>query len=112
MLDIIRILELTACLLCLCLRVGAQTLLPDNMEDAECTTEVESMDWGVQVHWSSATTVSNFNIPLVGDLDGDGHPEVVCFALDGDYSYDPRKNNQLLVFDGVTKQQKAQPTEC
>ena len=52
MLDIIRIFELTACLLCLCVRVGAQTLLPDNMVEADCYTDVDAMDWGVQVHWS------------------------------------------------------------
>lgn len=87
----------------------AQATLPDNMVEAECMAEVESMDWGVQVHWSSSTVVSNFNIPLVGDLDNDGHPEILCFSLAGQSSYPNQGNivSQLLVFDGVTKQPKA-----
>ena len=101
-------------ILVLCLfavvRVFAQVILPDNMEDADCSTEVDAMDWGVQVHWSSSVnTVSNLNIPLVGDLDDDGHPEILCFSFAGQ-SYTPGYgdfDNQLLVFDGVTKQQKA-----
>ena len=86
---------------------SAQNNYPDNMVEADCSTEVEAIDWGVHVQWSSTTIVSNLNIPLVGDLDGDGHPEVLCFAKDGDINSDPRRNNKMLVFDGVTKQQKA-----
>lgn len=86
---------------------SAQNNYPDNMVEADCSTEVEAIDWGVHVQWSSTTIVSNLNIPLVGDLDGDGHPEVLCFAKEGDINSDPRRNNKLLVFDGVTKQQKA-----
>ena len=87
----------------------AQVVLPDNMVEADCTTEVESMDWGVVNSWSSGTIVSNLNIPLVGDLDGDGHPEVLCFSLSGQSSYSGQGNinSQALVFDGVTHQQKA-----
>ena len=85
----------------------AQNVLPDNMVETDCTTDAVAMNWGISNHWSSSTVVSNYNIPLVGDLDGDGHPEVVCFAHDGDYFQDPRKNDQLLVFDGVTHLQKA-----
>lgn len=88
-------------------RIFAQNNLPDNMTIADCSTEVEPMDWGVVNSWSSDIIVSNLNIPLVGDLDNDGHPEVLCFARDGDINSDPRRNNKILVFDGVTKQQKA-----
>ena len=85
----------------------AQVVLPDNMEVADCVTDIDLTSWGVSNSWSSSAVVSNFNIPLVGDLDGDGHPEVVCFSKDGDVPDDPRKNNRMLVFDGVTKQLKA-----
>lgn len=88
----------------------AQNNYPDNMVEADCSTDVEPMNWGVQVHWSSnANVVSNLNIPLVGDLDNDGHPDILCFSLPGQSSYSGQGNidNQMLVFDGVTKQLKA-----
>ena len=85
---------------------SAQNNYPDNMVEADCSTDVEPMNWGVQVHWSSnANVVSNLNIPLVGDLDNDGHPDILCFSLPGQSSYSGQGNidNQMLVFDGVTK---------
>lgn len=82
---------------------------PDNVDSADCTVASAEHDWGVQIGWSSGTVVSNLNIPLVGDLDGDGHPEVVCFSLAGQSSYSGQGNinSEILVFDGVTKQLKA-----
>ena len=94
------------------LRASAQTNLPDNMEEADCITEVQVMTWGVVSAWSSSTIVSNFNTPLIGDLDGDGHPEILCFAISGESTLQNqgRINNQMLVFDGVTKQLEANIT--
>ena len=91
--------------------VCAQSL-PDNMVPSDCSTDVEAMTWGVQNSWSSSTVVSNLNIPLVGDLDGDGHPEILCFSLNGQTSNTEHwgqgnLDNQMLVYDGVTKQLKA-----
>ena len=99
-------------ILCLCAWAvsHAQVVLPDNMVQADCSTDVDAMSWGVNVHWSSASNVvSNLNIPLVGDLDGDGHPDILCFSLPGQSSYSGQGNinSQILVFDGVTKQLKA-----
>ena len=107
-----RLSVLTAVCLFSLLRVSGQSNLPDNIEVADCVTEVQSMTWGVMNSWSSSTIVSNLNIPLVGDLDGDGHPEILCFSLAGQSSYSGQGNidNQMLVFDGVTKQQKANIT--
>jgi len=95
--------------------LSAQTILPDNMVEADCAAEVESVSWGVENAWSSSNIVSNLNIPLVGDLDGDGHPEIVCFSLAGQshYANDGYIGNvgfELLVFDGVTQQLKATVT--
>jgi len=86
--------------------------LPDNIVSSDCSTEVEAMSWGVTNAWSSSNIVSNLNIPLVGDLDGDGHPEILCFSLNGQTSNTEHwgqgnLDNQMLVFDGVTKQLKA-----
>ena len=83
-----------------------QPNFPDNVDSATCTFLSEGTEWGIRVEWSSDPIVSNLNIPLVGDLDNDGHPEVVCFANQGDINIDPRRNNILLVFDGVTRQLK------
>lgn len=80
--------------------------LPDNIDSANCTIPSIGNDWGIQVGWSSTSIVCDFNIPLVGDLDDDGNPEIVCFSNDGQTSYDPRKANKVLIFDGVTKQLK------
>ena len=86
-------------------------IIPDNVDSADCTFLPEGMDWGVQVFWSSPNIVSNLNSPLVGDLDNDGHPEVLCFSLNGQISNTEHwgqgnLDNQMLVFDGVTKQLK------
>ena len=102
---------LTVCVFFL-LRASGQSGLPDNVEVTDCVKDVESTTWGVVNSWSSGTIVSNFVIPLVGDLDGDGHPEIMCFSLAGQSPYSTQGNtlSQILVFDGVTKQQKATVT--
>ena len=89
--------------------------MPDNVVMADCEADVESMAWGVENAWSSNAIVSNLNIPLVGDLDGDGHPEIVCFSLAGQshYANDGYYGNvgyEMLVFDGVTHQLKVTVT--
>jgi len=93
----------------------AQVNLPDNVVMVDCEADVESMAWGVVNAWSSNAIVSNLNIPLVGDLDGDGHPEIVCFSLAGQshYANDGYYGNvgyEMLVFDGVTHQLKVTVT--
>ena len=95
-----------------CVNMSAQAILPDNMVTADCAADIEAMSWGVTNAWSSSTIVSNFNTPLIGDLDGDGHPEILCFAISGESTLQNqgRINNQMLVFDGVTKQLEANIT--
>ena len=86
--------------------------LPDNIVPTGCSIEAESMVWGVTNAWSSPTIVSNLNIPLVGDLDGDGNPDIICFSLNGQSSY-PNQGNvgyEILVYDGVTHLLKATVT--
>ncbi|MBR4535094.1 MAG: gliding motility-associated C-terminal domain-containing protein [Bacteroidales bacterium] len=84
------------------------TFLPDNVDSANCVFFPDGTEWWIQTAWQSENIVSVLNTPLVGDLDGDGIPEIVCFARDGDNSTgDPRCNNHLLVFDGRSKAIKA-----
>jgi gliding motility-associated-like protein len=112
---IIAKLWILLCIIAFCFKMEAQVTLPDNMVEAECTTDVESFKWGVVNAWSSPTVVSNLNIPLVGDLDGDGYPEIICFSLAGQSHYvnDGYIGNvgfEMLVYDGVTHQLKATVT--
>ncbi|MBO6050725.1 MAG: VCBS repeat-containing protein, partial [Bacteroidales bacterium] len=88
------------------LTIISSDYLPDNIDSASCTYFPQGNEWGIRVGWSSEYTVSNLITPMVGDLDDDGNPEVVCFSSAGDVNDDPRKNNILLVYDGVTCQLK------
>lgn len=84
-----------------------EIVLPDNMDTANCEFFPDGVEWGVRVGWSSDRIASNFNVPLVGDLDDDGNPEIICCSQTGDMLVVPyRYNDEILVFDGVTKQLK------
>jgi hypothetical protein len=53
---------------------------PDNIGDAECFVVPSATAWGIKTAWKSPQTdISEFIIPLVGDLDNDNVPEIVCF---------------------------------
>ena len=87
---------------------------PDNVDSANCVIYPDANIWDVKIGWSSESIISNLNIPLVGDLNDDGVPEIVCFTKDGDitvqnpiYNYQNRYNTELIVFDGFTKHVKA-----
>ena len=103
-LDDISFTPLTTCFTTDSIRVNV-TNFPDNVDSADCTFLPEGTEWGVQIGWSSSSIVHNRAIPLVGDLDNDGHPEVVCFAESGltHYTLDLSRNNTILVYDGVSK---------
>jgi hypothetical protein len=76
--------------------------LPDNMSDAACFVDPPASLWGIGVDFSSAgSIVSAFNIPLVGDLDDDGIPEIVCFGSAGQLGA-PDKVQTMLIFNGKT----------
>lgn len=82
--------------------------LPDNIDTVECAVSIEGSVWNVKIGWSSDAIVSNHLIPLVGDLNDDGVPEIVCFTKDGDSHIPPyRYNNEIIVFDGFTTHVKA-----
>lgn len=73
--------------------------LPDNIQTANCTFTPEATEWGIVEDWSSTVNVSTLVIPLVGDIDNNGVPEIVCFAPSGGDFYNV---NTVLVFNSLT----------
>ncbi len=77
----------------------AQGTLPDNVQTSDCNYTPEAFQWGITEKWSSEVNVSTLLIPMVGDVDGDEIPEIVCFAPSGDDYYNA---NTVLMFDSQT----------
>jgi hypothetical protein len=77
---------------------------PENIGDAECFTTPESFSFTMIEQHRIVGGAHIKNIPLVGDLDGDGIPEIVTFGSSANYNQFQRIN----VFDGKTKALKAQ----
>lgn len=89
---------------------------PDNVNAEPCTFPIDSTEWGLELETtlgSSASSpegsVCNLITPLVGDLDDDGIPEIVCFGnKGGDVSGNPSSQlKRLLIYDGMTHQLKS-----
>ncbi|MCC6745679.1 MAG: VCBS repeat-containing protein [Acidobacteria bacterium] len=61
-------------------------------------------DWNSRtIVWKSDDLVGPFTDPAIGDLDGDGRPEIVIAPYNTDADYYPR----LFVFDGLTRKLRA-----
>jgi hypothetical protein len=80
----------------------------DNVGDAECFIEPQPTVWGIGVDWRSPeTNISEFIIPFVGDLDGDGTPEIVCFTTAGRITVTEGTNataaKTIAIYDGLSK---------
>lgn len=73
-------------------------------DSMNCVFNPEGKEWGIRLDWASDENVS-YIIPLIGDLDNDGHPEIVTFTPHTEPG-GPHYLYNLLVFDGVTKQLK------
>jgi hypothetical protein len=80
---------------------------PDNVVNADCTVPAGRITWSIDVSpiLLGTNNVSTFQTPYVGDLDGDGHVEIVvakAYTLSGGggactpWSY---YTNGMLVFD-------------
>ena len=64
---------------------SGQVPYPDNVTQESCSFPVESSDWSIQIDTvlgsgSDGDSVCTLITPLVGDLTGDGFPEIVCFS--------------------------------
>ena len=75
---------------------------PDNVDSADCTVFSIGHDWGIDLDWSSAEMVSPLVIPLVGDIDGDEVPEIICFAPNDFYTY--YGSDRILIFNTLSHQ--------
>lgn len=73
----INILGALIWLIGLCNIAQAQVTLPDNMVEANCTTDAMQQPWDAQV-LHSTSNIHCYYVPLVGDIDGDGITEIVA----------------------------------
>ena len=72
----------------------AQTVLPDNMVEADCSTEVEAMNWGIVQGNSSQSLSHMYAQPYIGDIDNDGQSEIVTVG----YSNSPRQASSIVIY--------------
>jgi hypothetical protein len=81
--------------------------LPDNILEGDCNAPLEGFEWGIREDWSSGDNIYCRINPLVGDLDDDGIPEIVCFDMMGN---NPNQTaaKTINVYDGRDKYLKAQ----
>ena len=84
-------------------------ILPDNILEADCNAPLQSFEWGIREDWSSNDNIYCRINPLVGDLDDDGIPEIVCFDMQGNSSSQTAAKT-IYVYDGQSKTLKAQIT--
>ena len=74
---VFRLGVLIAGCLAFLLRVSGQNNLPDNIEEADCITDVVEQPWDAHV-LHSINDIHCYYVPLVGDIDGDGSVEIVA----------------------------------
>ena len=80
---------------------------PDNILESECNSPIQGFEWGIREDWSSSDNIYCRINPLVGDLDDDGIPEIVCFDMQGNSSIMTAAKT-INVYDGRSKTLKAQ----
>ena len=52
-------------------------MLPDNISDAECFVLPPAQTWGITSTRTVAENLSTYQVPIVGDIDGDGIAEII-----------------------------------
>ena len=82
------------------LRASAQTNLPDNMVEADCTTDAVEQPWDAQV-LHSVNDIHCYYVPIVGDIDGDGIVEIVAGKTVSNNHY----TTQVGIYRGTDLQQ-------
>ena len=93
-------LGIITCLIGLCLKMESQVTLPDNMVEADCTSDAAEQPWDAQV-LHSANDIHCYFVPLVGDIDGDGIVEIVA----GKTTTNDHYTTQVGIYRGTDLQQ-------
>ena len=88
---------------------------PDNIDEAPCYKDPEPTVWKIDEIYTDLGETSNYISPLVGDLDGDGLPEIVTVSKHGTHSGSlgnfPHNSQYISVFDGVARARAEFQTE-
>ena len=95
-----QFLKIFVCLIGLCVQTTAQTNLPDNMVEADCTTDAVEQPWDAQV-LHHANDIHCYYVPIVGDIDGDGIVEIVA----GKTVTNDHYTTQVGIYRGTNLQQ-------
>ena len=92
---------LTAGCLTFLLRVSGQNNLPDNIEEADCITDVVEQPWDIVQGNSSPLLSHMYAQPYIGDIDNDGQSEIVTVG----YFDSPNLSSSIIIY-GVNLQLK------
>ena len=75
-------------------RISAQPVLPDNMMEADCATDVQQQPWDI-VQGNSSPPISHmYAQPFVGDIDNDGQSEIVTVG----YYDSPGRSSSIIIY--------------
>ncbi|MBR6173963.1 MAG: hypothetical protein IKQ52_00030, partial [Bacteroidales bacterium] len=98
---VLRLGVLTAGCLTFLLRVSGQNNLPDNIEEADCITDVVEQPWDIVQGNSSPLLSHMYAQPYIGDIDNDGQSEIVTVG----YFDSPNLSSSIIIY-GVNLQLK------
>ena len=75
-------------------RISAQSVLPDNMMEADCATDVQQQPWDIVQGNSSPPLSHMYAQPFVGDIDNDGQSEIVTVG----YYDSPGRSSSIIIY--------------
>ena len=75
-------------------RTSAQSVLPDNMMEADCATDVQQQPWDIVQGNSSPPLSHMYAQPFVGDIDNDGQSEIVTVG----YYDSPGRSSSIIIY--------------
>ena len=75
-------------------RTSAQSVLPDNMMEADCATDVQQQPWDIVQGNSSPPLSHMYAQPYIGDIDNDGQSEIVTVG----YYDSPGRSSSIIIY--------------